>query len=65
MINIDIIWRKHLQEMTLLREAVSWRGYGQQNPLYEYKKEGLQFFSRQAVILRQLVIYELLRSSIF
>ena len=65
LINIDIIWRKHLQEMTLLREAVSWRGYGQQNPLYEYKKEGLQFFSRQAVILRQLVIYELLRSSIF
>ncbi len=51
--------------MTLLREAVSWRGYGQQNPLYEYKKEGLQVFSKQAVILRQLVIYELLRSSVF
>ena len=65
LVNIDIIWRKHLQEMTLLREAVSWRGYGQQNPLYEYKKEGLQFFNRQAVILRQLVIYELLRSSVF
>ena len=65
LVNIDIIWRKHLQEMTLLREAVSWRGYGQQNPLYEYKKEGLQLFSKQAVILRQLVIYELLRSSVF
>ena len=65
LVNIDIIWRKHLQEMTLLREAVSWRGYGQQNPLYEYKKEGLQVFSKQAVILRQLVIYELLRSSVF
>jgi len=64
LVNIDIIWREHLQEMTLLREAVSWRGYGQQNPLYEYKKDALKFFNKQAGILRQLVIYELLRSSV-
>merc|ERR1712085_149765 len=64
LINIDIIWREHLQEMSLLREAVSWRGYGQQNPLYEYKKDALKFFNQQSAILRQLVIYELLRSSI-
>jgi len=64
LINIDIIWREHLQEMTLLREAVSWRGYGQQNPLYEYKKDALKFFNQQSAILRQLVIYELLRSSV-
>ena len=62
--NIDTIWREHLQEMPLLREAVSWRGYGQQNPLYEYKKDALMFFSKQAGIFRQLLIYELLRSSI-
>ena len=64
LVNIDIIWREHLQEMTLLREAVSWRGYGQQNPLYEYKKDALKFFNQQSAILRQLVIYELLRSSV-
>ena len=64
LVNIDLIWREHLQEMTLLREAVSWRGYGQQNPLYEYKKDALKFFNQQSAILRQLVIYELLRASI-
>jgi preprotein translocase subunit SecA len=64
LVNIDIIWREHLQEMSLLREAVGWRGYGQQNPLYEYKKDALVFFSKQAEIFRQLVIYELLRSSV-
>jgi preprotein translocase subunit SecA len=64
LVNIDLIWREHLQEMTLLREAVSWRGYGQQNPLYEYKKDALKFFNQQSAILRQLVIYELLRSSV-
>ena len=64
LVNIDIIWREHLQEMSLLREAVGWRGYGQQNPLYEYKKDALAFFSKQAEIFRQLLIYELLRSSV-
>ena len=64
LVNIDLLWREHLQEMTLLREAVGWRGYGQQNPLYEYKKDALLFFGRQAKILRSLVIYQLLRSSI-
>jgi preprotein translocase subunit SecA len=64
LVNIDLIWRAHLQEMTLLREAVSWRGYGQQNPLYEYKKDALKFFNQQSAILRQLIIYELLRASV-
>ena len=64
LVNIDLIWREHLQEMTLLREAVSWRGYGQQNPLYEYKKDALKFFNQQSAILRQLIIYELLRASV-
>ena len=64
LVNIDRIWREHLQKMTLLREAVSWRGYGQQNPLYEYKKEAFQMFYQQAQILRHLIISDLLRSTI-
>jgi preprotein translocase subunit SecA len=31
LINTDRIWREHLQKMTLLREAVGWRGYGQES----------------------------------
>ena len=64
LINIDRIWREHLQKITLLREAVGWRGYGQRNPLYEYKREAFQFFEGRQKILRHLVIYDLLRSSI-
>ena len=64
LINIDRVWREHLQKMTLLREAVGWRGYGQQNPLYEYKREAFKMFFRQAKILRHLVLYDFLRSSI-
>mmetsp|Transcript_32696 Transcript_32696/g.54789 ORF Transcript_32696/g.54789 Transcript_32696/m.54789 type:complete len:877 (+) Transcript_32696:643-3273(+) len=62
--NIDRIWREHLQKMTLLREAVGWRGYGQQNPLYEYKKGAFIMFYRQTRILRHLIIFEFLKSTI-
>lgn len=64
LINMDLIWREHLQKMTLLREAVSWRGYGQRNPLYEYKREAFKLFETREELLRHLIIYDLLRSSI-
>ena len=64
LINIDLIWREHLQKITLLREAVGWRGYGQKNPLYEYKQDAFYIFETRKKILRHLVIYDLLRSSI-
>merc|ERR1712086_907812 len=52
LITIDKIWREHLEEMTLLREAVGWRGYGQKNPLYEYKREAFFMFENQKEIFR-------------
>jgi preprotein translocase subunit SecA len=64
LLNTDLIWREHLQKMTLLREAVGWRGYGQKNPLYEYKQDAFSMFENREENLRQLVIYDLLRSSI-
>ena len=64
LINTDRIWREHLQKMTLLREAVGWRAYGQRNPLYEYKKDAFYMFETRKELLRHLVIYDLLRSFI-
>ena len=64
LLNIDRIWREHLQKMTLLREAVVWRGYGQRNPLYEYKQDAFYMFETRKEVLRHLVLYDLLRSSI-
>jgi len=62
--NTDRIWREHLQKMTLLREAVGWRGYGQRNPLYEYKQEGFSMFETREAFLRELILYDILRASI-
>ena len=64
LLNIDRIWHQHLQKITLLREAVGWRGYGQTNPLNEYKKDAIAMLERREKILRHLVIYDLFRAFI-
>jgi preprotein translocase subunit SecA len=43
---IDELWIGHLTLMSDLRQGIGLRGYGQQNPLVEYKKEGKQMFNR-------------------
>jgi preprotein translocase subunit SecA len=64
LMNTDKIWREHLQKMNLLKESVGWRSYGQRNPLYEYKQEAFYSFETREELVRQLVIYDLLRLSI-
>jgi preprotein translocase subunit SecA len=58
----DIAWKEHLQKMSLLRDAVGWRSYGQRNPLYEYKDEAYALFQNLNKITRQLVIFDLFRT---
>jgi len=41
---IDDKWREHLYEMDRLREGIGLRGYGQRDPLVEYKKESYEMF---------------------
>jgi preprotein translocase subunit SecA len=64
LIYMDREWKEHLQKMSLLRDAVGWRRYGQRNPLFEYKEEAYALFKCRGLVTRHLVIYELLRSSI-
>jgi preprotein translocase subunit SecA len=41
---IDDLWKEHLYEMDQLKEGIGLRGYGQRDPLVEYKREGyIQF----------------------
>ncbi|MDD5145583.1 MAG: preprotein translocase subunit SecA [Candidatus Pacebacteria bacterium] len=37
---LDMLWMDHLENMEYLRDSVSLRAYGQQDPLVEYKNEG-------------------------
>ncbi len=42
---IDTHWKDHLLSMDLLKEGIGLRGYGQKDPLIEYKREGFDMFS--------------------
>src|SRR6056300_141103 len=42
--NLDFEWRNHLQYLEQLRQSVGLRGYGQKNPLDEYKRESFGLF---------------------
>jgi len=41
---IDMLWMEHLDNMQYLREGIGLRGYGQRDPLVEYKQEGFRLF---------------------
>ncbi len=42
---IDHHWKEHLLGMDQLRDGIGLRGYGQKDPLIEYKREGFDMFS--------------------
>jgi preprotein translocase subunit SecA len=56
---IDTLWREHLQQMDALRESVGLRGYGQKDPLIEYKSEGYELFLDMMTNIRRNVVYSL------
>ncbi|PMB18184.1 preprotein translocase subunit SecA, partial [Fischerella thermalis CCMEE 5319] len=56
---IDTLWREHLQQMDALRESVGLRGYGQKDPLIEYKTEGYELFLDMMTNIRRDVVYSL------
>jgi preprotein translocase subunit SecA len=56
---IDTLWREHLQQMEALREAIGLRGYGQKDPLIEYKSEGYELFLNMMTDIRRNVVYSL------
>lgn len=56
---IDTLWREHLQGMDALRESIGLRGYGQKDPLIEYKQEGYEMFLEMMTDIRRNVVYSL------
>ena len=58
---VDTIWKEHLLNMDHLKEGIGLRGYGQKNPLDEYKKEGFDLFMNMIESVKQQTVGTLLR----
>ena len=61
---LDILWREHLSRLEHLRTSVSLRGYGQRDPLNEYKTESFELFQSLLIRLREQVTAHLIRVEI-
>lgn len=58
---IDINWMNHLDETDYLREGIGLRGYGQRDPLIEYKREAFDLFSNLMENVRSSIVRTIFR----
>jgi preprotein translocase subunit SecA len=58
---LDHLWREHLIMLEHLRQVVGLRGYGQRDPLQEYKSEAFQLFEAMIANMREGVTGQLMR----
>jgi len=58
---LDHLWREHLVMLEHLRQVVGLRGYGQRDPLQEYKSEAFQLFETMIANMREAVTAQLMR----
>ena len=61
---LDHLWREHLVMLEHLRQVIGLRGYGQRDPLNEYKSESFQLFEGLITKLREGVTGQLMRVEI-
>jgi preprotein translocase subunit SecA len=61
---MDCYWTEHLERMSYIRETISWRSYGQQNPLSEYSMEAFKSFKLMFQQIRSGMLYYFLSNPI-
>jgi preprotein translocase subunit SecA len=58
---MDVRWREHLSHLDHLRSVIHLRGFGQRDPLNEYKSEAFSLFERMLMDLRTTVTRSLMQ----
>lgn len=61
--SIDQMWVDHLETMDYMRRGIGLRGYGQHDPLVEYKKEAYRMYHELMDLIRQQLVYSIYRTA--
>ncbi len=61
---IDTLWMNHLDEIDHLRQGIGLRGYGQRDPLVEYKREAYNLFSHLMENVRSTIVHTIFKVSV-
>jgi preprotein translocase subunit SecA len=59
--SIDTLWVEHLEAMSSLRQGIGLRGYGQRDPLVEYKKEAYGLYNELNNLIQKEVVYSIFK----
>ncbi|MHB8871158.1 MAG: preprotein translocase subunit SecA [Candidatus Doudnabacteria bacterium] len=62
--SLDNLWMEHLDTMEHLRDSVGLRGYGQRDPLVEYKRESFDLFKRLVAQINSQIVYTIYKVSL-
>ena len=62
--SVDQHWMDHLDAIEHLRQGIGLRGYGQQDPLIEYKKEAFDMFSQLLANIRTTTLRTIFRAAV-
>ncbi len=62
--SMDMLWIDHLVAVDYLRTGIGLRGYGQRDPLVEYKKETYTMFNELLSAMQHEVVYSIFKVSI-
>jgi len=55
--SIDTLWVEHLEAVSSVRKGIGLRGYGQRDPLIEYKKEAYGLYNQLNNLIDKEVVY--------
>ena len=58
--NVDSKWMDHIDNMDQLKQGMGLRGYGQHDPVTEYRVEGFQMFDEMVANIREDAVHMLL-----
>jgi preprotein translocase subunit SecA len=58
---VDAQWKDHLYSLDHLKEGIGLRGYGQRDPLVEYKKESFELFTAMRARIEEEIVRYLWR----
>jgi preprotein translocase subunit SecA len=59
--SMDLLWIEHLETMDYMRRGIGLRGYGQHDPLVEYKKEAFRMYSELNTLIQKEVVYSIFK----
>lgn len=62
---MDFYWTQHIEEMNYIKDTISWKSYGQQNPLIEYNLQSVKSFQKMFEQIKDSMIYCFIRQALY